>query len=105
MGELVDHRDARLPCFDRLDIHLRQHDAAVLDWSQRHLLEAIDQRACLGPSVRFDETDDDVDALVAELMRVLEHAIALANTGSGADVQAEARAPFFLDARENGLGG
>ena len=66
---------------------------------------SLDQRLRVGPSVRLDEPDDDVDALAAQLVRVLEHPVALADARRGADVQTEPRASLFLDAREYRLGG
>ena len=36
------------------------------------------------------EADDDVDALAAHEVRVFEHAVGLADAGSGAEINAEA---------------
>ena len=74
--ELVDDGDLRPPRLDRLDVHLLERHAAVLDRAQRHLLEVADQRQRVGAAVRLDEADDDVEPLAFQLVGVLEHLVA-----------------------------
>ena len=73
-------------------VHLLDHDAAVLDARARNLLEPLDQRRGLGAAVRLDEAEHDLDAAPLERLRLLEHAIGLADAGSEADVQLQAPA-------------
>ena len=49
-------------------------------------------RLGVGAAVGLDEPDDDVDALAAEGVRVLEHRVGLADARRGADVDAQPRA-------------
>ena len=58
--ELVDERDLRLAGEDRVDVHLLERRAAVLDRSPRDDLEVADLLGGLRPAVGLDEADDDV---------------------------------------------
>ncbi len=51
----------------------------------RQDLEPLEQRAGLGAPMRLDEADDDVDALVLEAARALQHRVGLADAGRGAE--------------------
>ena len=75
-----------MPRDDRVDVHLAQGDGAVLDFLQRDSFKAVNQRRRVGASMRLDQPDDDVDALAPHEVRVLEHAIGLADTRSGAQI-------------------
>jgi hypothetical protein len=66
MRQLVDDAESRLALHDRVDVQLLEHDAAVLDRAARHDLEIGDPRLGVGAAVRFDEPDDDVNALTAK---------------------------------------
>ena len=71
----------------------------------RHLLQVANARLRVRAAVRLDEPDDDVHALAAQFVCILEHPVALAHTGRRPDVHAEPRASLFLDAREYRLSG
>ena len=100
MGELVHHDHLRPPRLDRVDIHLFERDAAVVDLAQRHLFQVADPCQRVRPSMWLDETDDDVQSLAAQLVRVLQHLVGLAHSRSRADVHAQPGAAFFPGARE-----
>ncbi len=88
MCQLVDHGDLRAPGEDGRHVHFLQRHAAVLNLALRHLLEIANPRQGVGAAVRFNERDDDVEALTAQLVGVLEHPVSLADARRGADVQA-----------------
>ena len=75
--QLVDDRDLRLAANDRVDVHLLERDAAILDPLARYDFEVADLRLGLGAPVRLDEADDDVDAATAKIVRFVEHAVGL----------------------------
>jgi hypothetical protein len=66
--ELVDEDDLRPPREDRVEVHLLERLAAVLDPSSRNDLEALEERRGLGAPVRLDDADDDVEALATPLL-------------------------------------
>src|SRR6476646_4855028 len=101
MRQLVHDSDRGPPCLDGLDVHFPEEHAAILELPQRYLLQVADARTRVGSAVRLDETDDDVHALAAQFVRVLEHLVALADARRGSDVQTKTRASLFLDARQN----
>ena len=73
----------------RVDVHLLERDAAVLDLLRAHDLEIADLRLRLGASVRLDEADDDVDAASAQVVRLVEHPVRLTRSGRRPDVDLE----------------
>ena len=79
-------------------------DAAVLDLAARHDLEPVDQRRGLGAAVGLDEAEHDVDAALAERVRLLEHPVGLADAGGEPDVELEPAAPGALHQLEEVLG-
>ena len=105
VGELVDDAHLWLACEDRVDIHLFEHDAAVLDLAFRNDLEVAYLRVGVGAPVGLDEPDDDVNALAAEGVRILEHRIGLADARRGADINAQPCTIGALDPRQQLLTG
>jgi hypothetical protein len=89
VGELVDQGDLRVPAQDRVQVHLLQHAAPVLDLLAGHDLQVADHR--LGPlaAVGFDEPDDHVGAPVPPAAALVEHGVGLADARGGAEVDAE----------------
>ncbi len=73
----------------RVDVHLLQRHAAILDLLARDDLDVADLRERFRAPVRLDEADDDVHAAALEIVRLLEHAIRLARAGRRADVDLE----------------
>src|SRR5206468_586458 len=74
--------------------------AAILDMAQRHLLQVPDLRLRLRPAVGLDESNNDVQALTLQLVGVLEHLVALADPGRGADVHTQPGAALVFGLRE-----
>ena len=71
--ELVDERDLRAPREDRVDVHLLERRAAVLDALARDDLEVADLVGRLRAAVRLDEADDDVLAVLAPAPALVQH--------------------------------
>ena len=74
-----------LPLERRVDVELADGVAAVVDHAARQDLESLEESARLGAPVRFDEADDDVDALVLQPTRALQHRVGLTDAGGRAD--------------------
>ncbi len=87
--ELIDERYLRPPSDHRVDVHLLERDAAVLDLLAGDDLEVADLREGLRAPVRLDEPDDDVHASAPQVVRLLQHAIRLARAGRRTDVDLE----------------
>ena len=67
--ELVDDDQAGLARERGVEVELLELDAAIGDAAAGQDLEALEEGCRLLASVRLDEPDDDVDALVALLAR------------------------------------
>ena len=90
--ELVDQRDLGLAREDRVDVHLLEGLAAVLDDLAGHDLEAVELGDCLRPVVGLDQADDDVgSAAFLAPAALVEHGEGLAHTRRGAEIDAQAR--------------
>ena len=68
--EFVHHTELRLSPQNRVDVHLFQHDASILDRAARDDLEITHLRLGVRASVGLDEAHDDVESPAAGLMRV-----------------------------------
>src|SRR5262249_35194071 len=101
---LVDDGHLRAPREDRAAVHLLDGDAAVLDAPARHDLEPLDERRGLGAAVGLDEADDAVDAALAQRVRLLEHAVGLADAGGEAEIHLQPAALRAADELEEVLG-
>jgi hypothetical protein len=97
MRQLVDENDFGLPMEDRRQVHLFERLALVGDGAAGKDLEVADAFGSLGAAVGLHESDDDVDALLAEGMRVLEHLVRLADAGRVPDVDLELSAAGLLE--------
>ena len=104
VGELVDD-DQLGPAAQRaveielLDLAaLPAHDAARQDF------ETVRQRFGLGARMGLDQADDDVDALLAQQLRALQHGVGLADAGRGAEEHQQAAAPILLGQRQQRVG-
>src|SRR5262249_29262861 len=84
--ELVDDGDLWRTRDHRVDIHLLEGDAAILDSLTRHDLEVASLCFGVDATVRLDEADDDVDAAAPEVVRLIQHSVRLADAGGRADV-------------------
>ena len=85
VGEFVDDDELGLASQRRVEIEFLDRAAVVLDLAPRKDFEPINERACLGPAMGFDEAHDDIDALVLQAPRVLQHRIGLTDAGRSAE--------------------
>ena len=104
VGQLVDQRDGRPAGEHGVEVHLLQHDAAVLDPAARHLLQLADLGDGLRPAVGLDEADHHVDALPPQAVAFLEHVVGLADAGGKAEVDLQPAALLPADEVEKKLG-
>ena len=89
VGELVDERDLGPARDDRVDVHLLEGRAPVLDVRPRHHLETRELRGGLRAAVRLDVADDDVRAAFGAPATLSEHRERLPDPWSGAEVDAK----------------
>ena len=94
VGELVDERHRRPSRDQRVEVELLMQDACVLDCAWRDSLDPRDERLGLGAAVRLEPTRGDVDAVLAEAMRGLQHCIGLADPGREAEEDRESTPPL-----------
>ena len=89
VGELVDEDDFGPARQDRVDVHLLESAAAVLDRLARDHLEIAD--LCLGarPAVRLVEADHDVGPALVPPPALVEHGVGLPDAGSSPQVDPE----------------
>ena len=80
--ELVDERDLGTPREDRVDVHLLERRAAVLDRPARDDLEVADLLGRLRAAVRLDEADHDVRAALGAPAALVQHRERLADAGA-----------------------
>ncbi len=100
MRQLVDERDRRSSGDDAVDVHLLDDDAAILDTSARHDLEAVQQLRGPRAAVRLHESDDDIRAALRASMALLEHPVRLADPRRHAQVHPQTTAPAWCVARK-----
>src|SRR5205814_6462319 len=99
--ELVHERDLWFAREDRIDVHLAEGRAAVLDLPPRDAFEVADLRSRVLAAVRLDEPDDDVRAARTPPTAFVEHRVGLAYARGGSKVDAE-RATRHRSLRLNG---
>ena len=104
MGELVDERDLRLSREHGVDVHLLERAVAVAQLPSRDDLEVSDLVRCLASSVRLDEADDDVLAVVAAASAFVQHRERLADACRGPEVDAERASRHAYSVTLRGLG-
>ena len=79
VGQLVDEGQLRPAGDDGVEIHLGEHEVAVVAPQPGNLLDAVRERCRLWPVVRLEVADHDVTAVVLRLAALLEHAVRLAH--------------------------
>ena len=106
MRKLVDERQLRPARKQRVEIHLWQRTAFILEPLARNDLEAFEQRLGLFAAMRLDHADDNVLAVLQAGARLLQHLVSLADAGSGAeeDLQLAGAALFPFGLFQQGLG-
>ena len=102
--QFVDENQLRPTLQDRVEIHLGQQVALVLDLLARNDLEPVEQ--CLGfaASVRLDDADDDIHTLAPLGLGGEQHLIGLADAGRGAEENLQPAAAFMLRRRQQRFG-
>ena len=85
VSELVDDDQLGLARQRRVEIEFLDRAATVLDRAPRQDFKPMNERARLGAAVGLDQADDDIDPLVLEAPRVLQHRVGLADAGRGAE--------------------
>jgi len=89
VSQLIHQQQTRRTGERRVQVELVQRDAAQLDTPTRQHGQAREQRFGLAAPMRFDHTDDDIDAVLAQPARGRKHRIGLADTGRCAKVDAQ----------------
>jgi len=87
--QLVDQRHPRAPGQDRVDVHLLEGGAAVLQPAPWHHLEALDHLGGMAAAVGLDEADHHVGAALAPAVRLAQHGVRLADPGRRTEVDPE----------------
>ena len=77
-----------MPGEDRVDVHLLEGRAAVLELPPRNDLEAGDLFGSRRSIVRLDEADDDVGAALVPAATFVQHGEGLADAGCCPQVDA-----------------
>ncbi len=89
MSQFVDECDLGMASEDRVDIHLGEVAAAVVDGAARDDLEVADGFGGVWPTVGLDETDDDIGAAFGPTMAFAEHREGLADAWGRAEIDAQ----------------
>ena len=89
MGELVDQRTFGTAAQDRVDVHLLDDRIANREPAARDGLEVTALLLGVDPAVGLHETDHDVDAASSCPPTFAEHRVRLADSGRGAEVDAQ----------------
>ena len=89
MCELINNGDAGFARHNRVDVHLLESHSAILDPLARNYFQVPNLSFRLRPLVCFDESDNQINAAFTKVVSFLKHAIALADTGCGANVDLE----------------
>ena len=85
--ELVDEHDVGAPGEHRVEVHLLELRAAVLDLPAGDDLEIADLLGGAGSTVRLDDADDDIGATVVPASTLVEHRECLADAGCRTEIQ------------------
>ena len=85
VSEFVNDDQLGLARERRVQIKFIERAPVVFNLAPRQDFEPFDERARFGAAMRLDEPDDDIDALVLQALRVLQHGVGLADSGRGAE--------------------
>ena len=96
MSELFNKHKLRAAFQDRIQIHLGQEMALVLDLPPRDDLEAFEKRFGLPPAMRFDNADNNVDTFAPPGLSRPQHLIGLADPRRGAEKNLQPPAAFLF---------
>ena len=87
--ELVDQRDLGMARDHRVDVHLLELGAAVLDLAPRNELQIAELLRGAGPAVGLDEAHDHVGPALVAPAALVEHRERLAHAGCRTQIQAK----------------
>ncbi len=93
MGEFINQGDLRLPCQDRVDVHLLKQRSFVVERCPWHLLDLLCKRGCSGATMRFHDPDHDIFAPAGAANPFAQHHEGLSD--SGRIPQKDLKAPFL----------
>ena len=100
VSEFVDDDKLRPARQRRVEVELGDGAAAIFGHPPRQHLEPFDESARLRPSMRLDQADDDIDALLLEAARALQHRIGLADARRGAEKHLHPTGGFPAERRQ-----
>src|SRR5262249_10640478 len=105
VGELVDQRYLRMASDHRVEVHLLEPLAPILEALARNDLEPVEQRLRLLASMRLSDADGDVIAVLLSGAGLLQHFVGFADTGRSAHENLEPAGLSFFPPRglEQGL--
>ncbi len=89
--ELIDEGDLGIVQADRVRIHLLEHRVAVGDRARRDQLQPLEHLDRARTSVGLDARDDHAGAALGTAPALGQHPVGLADTGRGAEVDAQRR--------------
>jgi hypothetical protein len=89
MRKLVDDRELRFPCENRVEVHLLRDCTAIANFAKRNNFQPVNQRGSLCAPMRFDEANHHIMAFGAKLPCLCKHSISLAHSSGGAHVHFE----------------
>ena len=95
--QLVHGGDGRASGQHGAQVHLLQRDAPVFLLAERDDLQPLHECLRLGAAVVLDVAHDDIDALLAERLGLLQHPVRLADARPVAQVHLEPPALGSLD--------
>ena len=108
VGELVHQRELRTAGQHRVQVHLRERDAAILAGEARDDRQALGQRVGFLAPVGFDVTDDDVASGGQFAAGGFEHGVGLADARGHAEEDLQLAALLagllLLDGRQQRVG-
>ncbi len=100
--KLIDQCNLRIALQQRVDVHLFERRAAILDPLPGNDLEIAELRGRVHPPVRLDEAHDHVRAPGVTALALVEHREGLPDAGSGSEVDAELPASHRFSLRSQG---
>jgi len=103
VGKLVHKRELRPALEDRINIHLGQRASLIIHLLPRHDRHALEQRLCLGASMRFNHADDHVDTGLLPRRAFSQHFVGLTDAGSRAEEDLQTAAALLRSLAKEGL--
>src|SRR3984957_1812627 len=85
MRKLIDQNQFRFTLENAVEIHFLKFDAAIFDDQSRQHLKPFDEIFGFAALMRFDDADNDIDALRLARLCSAQHGKSFADAGRGAD--------------------